>query len=72
MRIPTKFGTRFKELREEARLNQVQVAEALNIIKQTVSRYEKNQREPEYHDLIRIADFFNVSLDYLLGRTDER
>ena len=70
MIIQTKFGERFKQLREEAHLTMEQLAVSLGTKKQTISRYENNQREPEYATLIKIAQFFNVSTDYLLGLND--
>jgi transcriptional regulator with XRE-family HTH domain len=71
LQIQTKFGERLKALREESNLTMEQLGAALGIKKQTISRYESNQREPEYATLIRIAEFFGVSTDYLLGRTKE-
>lgn len=70
MIVQTKFGERFKQLREEANLTMEQLAVSLGTKKQTISRYENNQREPEYATLIKIAQFFNVSTDYLLGLKD--
>lgn len=70
--LPTKFGERLKQLREEANLTMEQLAANLGTKKQTISRYEKNQREPEYATLIKIAQFFNVSTDYLLGLKDKK
>jgi transcriptional regulator with XRE-family HTH domain len=72
LKSPTTFGARFKELREEKGLTLEQVGKELGFIKQTISKYEKNENEPAYSDLVRIAKFFEVSIDYLLGRTDER
>jgi transcriptional regulator with XRE-family HTH domain len=69
LRVKTKFGERLKELREEQKLTQEQLAEQLGTSKPTINRYEKNIREPEYDTLINIADYFKVSIDYLLGRT---
>ena len=43
----------------------------LNISQNTISRYETGEREADYTTLIRLADYFNVSLDYLLERTDD-
>jgi len=68
--VQTKFGKRFKQLREEANLTMEQLAAGLGTKKQTISRYENNQREPEYATLIKIAQFFKVSTDYLLGLRD--
>jgi transcriptional regulator with XRE-family HTH domain len=59
-------------LREEANLTMEQLAAALGIKKQTISRYESNQREPEYATLIKIAKFFEVSIDYLLGVKEQK
>ena len=70
MKSPTTFGTRFKELREEKGLTLEQVGKELGFIKQTISKYEKNESEPSYSDLVRIAKFFGVSIDYLLGKND--
>lgn len=44
----------------------------LNMSQDTISRYETGERQAGYDELIRIADYFNVSIDYLLGRSDER
>lgn len=44
----------------------------LNMSQNTISRYETGERQAGYDELIRIADYFNVSIDYLLGRSDER
>lgn len=72
LKTPTTFGTRFKELREERGLNQSDIAKELGVIKQAISNYEKNDREPEFADLVKIANYFNVSIDYLLGRINQR
>ena len=72
MKVKTKFGERIRKLREEAGFNQPQFAQLLNVKTATINRYENDVREPEYATLIQIADFFNVSTDYLLGRTENR
>lgn len=64
------FGKRLKKLRLKKNLTQAELAKILKIGESTVSFYEANKREPDYEMLKRIADFFNVSVDYLLGRTD--
>ncbi|MBP3380371.1 MAG: helix-turn-helix transcriptional regulator [Ruminococcus sp.] len=61
---------RLKELRIKAGLSQQQLAFKLNTTQNTISRYENNQREMDYQTLIDVAELFNVSIDYLLGRTD--
>lgn len=62
------FGERLKFLRALNGLEGQQLAKILNIAKSTYSGYENNKCEPSYEILISIADYFNVSLDYLLGR----
>ena len=61
---------RLKELREERRLSQDFLGMELGMNQNTISRYETGAREPSIRELIIIADYFNVSIDYLLGRTD--
>ena len=61
---------RLKELRKQRNLTQVRLSIELNMSQNTISRYESEQREADYKTLIMFADFFNVSLDYLLGRTN--
>lgn len=61
---------RLKELREKKKLSQLRLAIELNLNQNSISRYESGVREADYMTLIAFADYFNVSLDYLLGRTD--
>ncbi len=61
---------RLKELRIKAGLSQQQLAFKLHTTQNTISRYENSQREMDYQTLIEAADLFNVSIDYLLGRTE--
>ena len=61
---------RMKLLREQHNLSQTDLAKILNISRQSYNFYENEKRDPDTTMLIRIADFFNVSLDYLLGRTN--
>lgn len=61
---------RLKELREKRRLSQITLAMELNLNQNSISRYETGEREADYATLIAIADYFGVSVDYLLGRTD--
>lgn len=63
---------RLKELREERGISQVRLAIDLNMNQNSISRYESGVREADYKTLIAFADYFNVSLDYLFGRTDCR
>lgn len=62
---------RLKELRNKKNISQLQLAMALNMNQNSISRYETGEREADYATLIRLADYFNVSIDYLLGRTDD-
>lgn len=63
---------RLKELRRERRMSQLRLAMELNTSQNTISRYETGEREPGLAELIQIADYFQVSVDYLLERTDRR
>ena len=65
-----KMVFRLKELRKTRKISQLKLALDLNMNQNTVSRYENLEREADYETLIKIADYFDVSLDYLLGRTD--
>jgi len=58
-----------KELKKARKISQLKLAMELNMNQNTVSRYENMEREADYHTLILIADYFDVTLDYLLGRT---
>ena len=61
---------RLKELREQRRLNQEGLAMKLNVSQSTISAYEIGERTPDLEMLIEMADFFGVSLDYLVGLSD--
>ena len=61
---------RLKEIRKAKGISQLKLAIDLNTNQNTISRYETGEREPGINELIRIADYFNVSIDYLLERTD--
>ncbi len=61
---------RLKELRKMRHLSQIKVAMDLNLSQNSISRYETGEREAGYGTLIAIADYFDVSIDYLLERTD--
>ena len=64
--------TRIKDLREDNDLKQSDLAEYLNITQAAYSYYEANKRNIPLELLIKIADYYNTSLDYLLYRTDQR
>lgn len=61
---------RLKQLRENKGITQLKLAMDLNLNQNSVSRYETGEREADYKTLIAFADYFGVSLDYLLERTD--
>lgn len=63
---------RIRNLREDNELTQREIAEKLYIAKKTYERYENNERIPSIDFMIRLADFYNVSIDYLCGRTDKK
>ena len=62
------FNKILKILRTSKNVTQDELAKALNISRSAVGMYEKGDREPDYETLETIADYFNVSIDYLLGR----
>jgi transcriptional regulator with XRE-family HTH domain len=66
------FKERLIKLREERNLKQKEFAEAVKIHNRNINRYELGLREPDFDILVQIADFFDVSTDYLLGRTENR
>ncbi len=61
---------RLKALRISRKISQVKLAMDLNMNQNSISRYENGEREADYSTLIAIADYFGVSIDFLLGRTD--
>lgn len=63
---------RIKDLREDADITQKQIAEHLNIKQNTYSQYETGQRQIPLDSLVKLARYFNTSVDYLLEFTDER
>ena len=61
---------RLREIRRAKGVSQLKLAMDLNTSQNTISRYETGEREPGIDELIKIADYFNVSVDYLIGRTE--
>ena len=61
---------RLKELRKSRGISQLKLAMDLSMNQNSISRYESGAREADYATLIKFADYFNVSIDYLLERTD--
>lgn len=66
------LAERLKQCRTERGLTQNEVAIFCDITEKAYQNYERNRREPKLSVLIRIADFYDVSLDYLVGRTKEK
>ena len=64
-------GKRLKALRESIGISQVKMAEAIGSTQSSVNRYENGQSTPPVELFRRYADYFDVSLDYILGRTDD-
>ena len=62
---------RLKELRKQHGISQLKLAMDLNMNQNSISRYESGTREADYATLIKFADYFKVSVDYLLERTDK-
>lgn len=66
------LSVRLKQLRLDKQLRQEQVARLVGVSKGAISAYETDIRQPSYDVLIRLANLYRVSVDYLLGRTDDR
>ncbi|MGM2820537.1 helix-turn-helix domain-containing protein [Bacillus cereus group sp. Bce001] len=62
------FGNIIRNLRKQKGITQKELAQSLQLSESTIGMYERNERQPDYNTLIRIADYFNVSTDFLLGR----
>lgn len=63
------LGEKLKTLRRDKGITQIELAKILNVDKGVVANYETNRRFPNIHILVKIADYFEVTTDYLLGRT---
>ena len=66
------IGSKLKDLRKKHQITQLELAKILNVSNGTIGNWEIDSREPDYTMLLKIATHFNVSIDYLLGRTDIR
>ena len=64
------FSQRLKELRQTKKVKQKELAELFSITPRTWRFYEAGKREPNIASLIKIADYFDISIDFLVGRTD--
>lgn len=65
------INKRLIELRKKRKLSQQELSKRIGIARSTLAGYENNSREPDIDTLQKIADFFDVTLDYLTGRTDD-
>jgi len=65
------IAERLRLLRGTLNLSQAKLAQALELQQSAVNRYERNHCDPSYETLLRYADFFDVSMDYIFGRTDD-
>lgn len=66
------IGQRLKQLRDEKGLKQADIAEVLGVSRTTYTQYETEKSEPDLATVTRLAEFFNTSVDYLLGNTNVR
>ena len=66
----TKFSERLRQLRTARDMSQMDFAKIIGMSKSSINMYERGEREPGLETLEKIADFFNVDMDYLLGKTD--
>ena len=64
------FGENLVNLRKRKGVSQEQLAEVLGLTRQTISKWELNQSTPDLQYILQMGEFFNVSLDYIFGRTD--
>ena len=62
---------RIKELREEKHISQKKLAEVIGTSQRNIGRWENNENEPSYSQVVKLADFFGCSIDYLVGREDD-
>lgn len=67
----TEYSNRLRDLRKEKGLTQDELAEKLNTSRSRISMYEQGKRQPDFEMQESIADFFNVNLDYLFGKSDD-
>lgn len=66
------MNLRIRDLREDADLTQTQVAEILLCDQSLYSKYERGERDLPLELVVKLADFYQVSLDYLIGRSDKK
>lgn len=66
------FSERLKNLRKEKKISQMTLSQALELGRSTITQYETGSRTPDYQTLLKIARYFSVSVDYLLGNSAKR
>lgn len=59
-----------KKLRTQAGISQQQLADVIGVSQQSINKYENHNIEPDIHTIIALADYFGISVDYLIGHTD--
>jgi transcriptional regulator with XRE-family HTH domain len=67
-----KFNDRLRELRKGNGLTQDEFSKQSGLTRSAISMYERGEREPNFETLEKLADFFNVDMNYLLGKSDNR
>ena len=65
-----KFANILKELRNDRKISQVELAKALDVSQSIIARWESDECEPTVTNILAIADYFNVTTDYLLGKSE--
>lgn len=65
------FRQRLQQLREKKRISRIVLSELCGLSSDAIRRYERGEAEPTLHSIIAIAEFFEVSVDYLVGRCDK-
>ena len=65
------LNSRLRYLRTSEKLNQAEIAEKIGVARTTYAMYEQGNRQPDYNTLQKLADYYSVTIDYLLGRTDD-
>ena len=66
-----KIGEKIKELRQEINKSQYEISKEIGVARYTYANWEQERSEPSIDDLAKLANFFNCSIDYLVGREDE-
>ena len=66
------FSERLKELRKERKISQKALGDLLGISDRNIRFYESGEHRPDFEGLLLLAEYFSVSIDYLVGRTDNR